>query len=167
MRRRIVAALLVLLWAIQVQAQGTGVVFPTPGGQIAPGMMVLVPAGPIVNGQPTAAPPGPANGLAVTCTNCSPSAPVTASSNPVSGTIAVTNTFQTLLASNGGRRACVFQNNGAHTMYFSLAVTPTLGNSLQVLPGVAYYCAGLSNVVVGDTISITGTAGDAFAGYWQ
>lgn len=148
-------------------AQNTGNVFPTPNGQIAPGAAVLVPCGSIVNGQPVYCPPGPANGLAVNCTNCSPTAPTGLASNPVSGTIAVTNTFQTLIASNAARRACVFQNNGTHNMYFSIAPSPSLTNSLIVVPGAFYYCSGPANITITDTISITGTSGDAFAGEWQ
>lgn len=156
-----------VLLPISAFAQATGNVFPTPNGQVAPGYMTLVPAGPIVNGQPVAAPPSLVNGMPVVCTNCSPSAPTGASSNPINGTIAVTNTFQTLTALNTARKSCTFQNQGTHTMYFSIAPSPTLTNSLQVPPGGLYECASSSNVVITDLIYITGTAGDAFAGEWQ
>jgi hypothetical protein len=156
-----------ILLSPAVRAQNTGAAFPTPNGQTAPAAAVLVPCGSIVNGQPVMCPPGPLNGLAVTCVNCSPSAPTGASSNPVNGTIAVTNTFQVLLASNGSRKGCTFQNQGTHTMYASLSSSPTLANSLQLAPGAFYFCAGPSNISIIDQISITGTAGDAFAGEWQ
>jgi hypothetical protein len=156
-----------LLLPVSAFAQATGNAFPTPNGQVAPGYMILVPAGPIVNGQPVAAPPSSVNGLPVDCVTCSPSAPIGASSNPVNGTIAVTNTFQTLISFNAGRKSCTFQNQGTHTMYFSVASSPTLANSIQVQPGGLYQCASASNVVITDLVYVTGTAGDAFAGEWQ
>lgn len=167
MKRAIAACLLWLALLSGAQAQGTGGIFPTPGNQNVPGTAVLVPCGTIVNGQPSMCPPGLSNGMAVVCTNCSPSAPVGATSNPINGTIAVTNTFQSLVTVNPSRRGCTFQNQGTHTMYFSVAGSPTLANALQVVPGGYYYCSGPSNIVVTDPIQITGTAGDAFAGEWQ
>jgi hypothetical protein len=155
------------LWAPVALAQSTGNSFPTPNGQIAPGNAILVPCGSIVNGQPTVCPPSATLGLPVICTNCSPSAPVGASSNPLNGTISVTNTFQSLITQNTNRRACTFQNQGTHTMYFSIAASPTLANSLQVPPQWFFYCTGLNNVTITDAIQITGTAGDAYAGEWQ
>jgi hypothetical protein len=130
-------------------------------------MAILVPCGSIVNGQPVVCPPGQANGLQVNCTNCSPSAPIGAPSNPVNGTIGATNAFQLMIAQNASRRGCSFQNQGTHNMYVSLASTPTLANSWIWFPGEKMYCAGASNVVVTDTLQVTGTAGDAFAGAWQ
>lgn len=156
-----------MFWTVAAFAQGTGNSFPTPNGQITNGTAILVPTGPITNGQPVMGPPGPANGLPVLCTNCSPSAPIGAASNPVNGTIAVTNTFQSLIGLNAGRKGCIFQNQGTHTMYFSVAGSPTLANSLQVAPGGFFVCSGNSNVVVTDAVQITGTSGDAFAGNWQ
>lgn len=165
------SAIVALCWGLiapLAHAQSTGASFPTPAGQTAPGAMVLVPCGSIVNGQPAACPPGAANPLAVYCANCSPTAPTGASSNPVNGTVAVTNTFQTLIAQNATRKACTFQNQGTHTMYFSLSATPTLANSVQVAAAGFFYCSPPgSNIVVTDAVSVTGTAGDAFAGWWQ
>lgn len=164
----LIAALALLAWLPAARAQSTGAVFPTPSGQFVPGSAILVPSGPIVNGQPSYSPPGQANPLAVTCTTCSPSAPVGASSNPVNGTIAVTNTFQLLIAQNASRRGCEFQNQGTHTMYFSVAASPTLANSAQVAAGAWFYCSvGSSNIVKTDQVEVAGTAGDAFSGDWQ
>jgi hypothetical protein len=148
-------------------AQSTGGSFPTPSGQVVPGTAMLVPCGSIVNGQPVMCPPGQTNGMQVVCTNCSPSAPVGASSNPTNGTITATNVFQTLLASNPSRKGCIFQNQGSHVMYISLSGTPTIANSLQLQSGDKFYCTGRSNVTITDTLSITGTINDAFAGAWQ
>lgn len=168
MRLICLAALAWLALAPLAWAQGTGATFTTPAGQPAPGEAVLVPCGSIVNGEPVMCPPGPTNGLSVTCTNCSPSAPIGASSNPVSGAIATTNTFQALVAQNSGRKACVFQNTGAHTEYFSVQASPTLAGSLQLPPGAFFECASPgSNVAITDEIWIAGTAGDTFAGNWQ
>jgi len=162
------AALLACALGHAALAQGTGNQFPTPSsGVTAPGVAILVPSGPIVNGQPSVSPPGTANPLTVTCANCSPSAPIGASSTPVNGTIAVTNTFQTLIAQNSSRKGCTFQNQGTHAMYVSISATPTLANSLQWPPGGTLYCSGASNIVITDGIQITGTSGDAYAGNWQ
>jgi hypothetical protein len=147
--------------------QSTGNIFPTPNGQTAQGSAVLVPCGSIVNGQPVMCPPGVTNGLPVICTNCSPSAPTGASSNPVNGTIATTYTFQSLITQNAARKGCTFQNQGTHTMFFSISLTPTLANSIQVPAGAFYYCSGPSQIVITDTIQITGSSGDTFAGEWQ
>jgi hypothetical protein len=148
-------------------SQGTGNSFPTPNGQIAPGTMLLVPSGPISSGQPVAAPPGVLDPLPVLVTNPSSGAATGASSNPVNGTIAVTNTFQSLITMNASRKACSFQNQGTHNMYFSVASSPTLANSYQVTPFTIFYCSGPGNITITDAIQITGTAGDAFAGGWQ
>jgi hypothetical protein len=166
MGRFLIAAALTLLGAA-AQAQSTGASFPTPNGQIAPGSAILVPCGSIVNGQPVVCPPGQANGLQVVCTNCSPSAPIGAPSNPTNGTISSTGVFQVLLAQNPSRKGCVYQNQGTHPMDFSISATPAHSNSLTVYPGWVYYCSGRSNVTITDTIYITGTAGDAFSGEWQ
>lgn len=165
--RLFLAAALWLALAGAALAQSTGAQFPTPSGQMVPGSALLVPSGPIVNGQPSYSPPGPTNPLSVTCTTCSPSAPVGASSNPVNGTIAATGTFQTVLTQFAARRGCAIQNQGAHVMYFSVQASPTEAGSLQVGPGNIFYCSGISNVVVTDQVSVAGTAGDAFAGEWQ
>lgn len=167
MRRLFVLAFF-LLGTVHALAQSTGTSFPTPNGQTAGAQMMLVPCGPITNGVPSACPPGTLNGVPVLCTNCSPTAPTGASTNPVNGTISVTNTFQTLLTQNSSRKGCQFQNQGTHTMYFTTSGSPTLSNSYQVQPGISYTCAAPgSNVVSTDQISITGTSGDAFAGSWQ
>jgi len=162
-----ISVVITLLLSIPAFAQGTGGAFTTPSGETVPGYMLLIPAGPIENGQPVAAPPGPFNPLPVICPTCSPSAPIGASSNPVNGTIAATNTFQTLINQNPSRRGCTYQNQGTHTMYVSVAASPTLANSLQWAPGAFFYCSGPWNIVITDAIQITGTAGDAFAGQWQ
>lgn len=166
---RLTPLLLLLLLAapVAVLAQGTGTSFPTPNGQIAPGSALLVPTGPQTNGQPVMGPPTLVNPLPTTCVNCiSATGVIPAASNPTSLTVSVTNTFQQLLAANSARKGCVFQNQSTHTEYFSISVSPTLVNSLQVLPG-AYFMCGNSNVVITDAIQVTGTAGDTIVGQWQ
>lgn len=160
--------LLCVLWCASALAQSTGNSFPTPNGQVTSGAALLVPCGPVTNGQPSMCPPGPLTPLPTQCTNCSPSAPISASSIPVNGTIAVTNTFQSLLAQNSNRKGCIVQNQGTHTMFISIASSPTLSNALQVPAGAFFYCSsGSTNIVISDQVWITGTAGDAFAGESQ
>ena len=143
--------------------------FPTPNGQQVPGTMMLVPCGAIVNGQTAGCAPGAVNPLQVVVTNAtSPTGVIEAASNPTNGTISVTNTFQLLLAQNSTRRACAFQNQGAHLMYFSIQSTPTEAGSWQVLPGNTWKCpVGVNGVTRTDAINVTGTAGDAYSGDWQ
>ena len=165
---QLLALCLVLFWCSTALAQSTGTSFATPNGQIAGSAMMLVPCGPITNGQPTACPPGQTNGVPVLCTNCSPSAPTGSASNTVNGTVAVTNTFQSVIVQNSSRKGCTFQNQGSHTMYFSLQGSPTEAGSFQVPPGAAYTCVTPgSNIVSTDQVWVTGTSGDAFAGTWQ
>lgn len=162
----------VLLWlalASAAFAQSTGAQYPTPSQQLVPGVAILGTTGPISNGQPVFGPIGLANPLPTNCTNCaSTTGVVDAGSNPVNGAIAVTNTFQTLLALNSSRKACSFQNQGTHVMYVSVAGSPSLANSDQVLPGNHWYCTVNGTPVTRiDLVQITGTATEAFAGDWQ
>ena len=80
----------------------------------------------------------------------------------LSGTIAVTNTFQSV-AVQGVRNGCEVQNNGTHTMYvfFGPIASATTANSVALAAGQGVGC-GAPGVVLSDQISITGTAGDAF-----
>lgn len=144
MKRFLIAGLAMLALASTAHAQATGNSFPTPNGQPTPGMAILVPAGPITNGQPVMAPPSAINGLPVICTNCSPSAPTGASSNPVNGTITTGtgSTFQPLLAQLSSRKACSFTN------------TSGLGASTISLAG-AGGSSGHS-YVPGDTVTLPG-----------
>ncbi len=169
MKQLFAAGLLWLALAGVALAQGTGGVFPTPGNQNVTGVAALVPCGPIVNGQPSMCPPGLTNAVPVNVVNgMTAIGVIDSASNPVNGTIAVTNTFQTLLALNSVRKGCSFQNNGTHVMYVSVAASPTLANSEQVLPGNHWNCAVNGTPVVRvDLAQITGTATEAFAGDWQ
>lgn len=166
MKKLLFALSLLLLTANLAFAQGTGNSFPTPNGQTTGGAAILVPTGPITNGQPVMGPPSQNNGLPVLCTNCSPSAPTGASTNPTNGTITTTNTFQSLLAQNSARKACHFQNQGTHVMYLSTQVSPTEAGSIQIAANGIFDCTQ-GNTVIIDAIQITGTSGDAFAGWWQ
>jgi hypothetical protein len=94
-------------------------------------------------------------------------------SKNVSSTIAVTNTFQSVIpAVVGGvaeqRASCTIQNNGTHTMYVFAGpiASATLTNSIQLSAGQFFYCyAGVT--VISDQISIAGTSGDAFYAAYQ
>lgn len=88
-------------------------------------------------------------------------AQVTGASIDASGTIAVTNTFQSLFAALQNRKSCTIQNNGTNKMYIGVGSSPTLTNSFQVPAGATFVCATMG-VTVNDAIAITGTAGDAF-----
>lgn len=85
-------------------------------------------------------------------------------------TIAVTNTYQALLARDDGRKGCLFQNQGTHTMFIfpgTIAQGTTAGvnagtGAMQVTAGGTFSC-GLGNMLLTDQLVVTGTAGDGFA----
>lgn len=85
-----------------------------------------------------------------------------------SGTIAVTNTFQSVFTAstgnNTGRTGCALQNNSAsNSMYvfFGAIADATIGKSVKLSPGQSVNC-NAGNIVLKDEVSITGTSGDAF-----
>lgn len=106
--------------------------------------------------------------------------PLQVTTTVVSGTIAVTNTFQSIFAAaasntnqpfstpSRGRTSCTVQNNGNHTMYvfFGPISNATLTNSLQIGPGQAILCQ-VSGATLQDQVSITGTSNDAFVANQQ
>lgn len=80
-----------------------------------------------------------------------------------SGTIAVTNTFQTALALQSTRNNCTLQNQGTHTMYvhFGVLADATLAKAFQLAAGQAITCSN-PGVVLTDAVNVTGTSGDAY-----
>jgi hypothetical protein len=83
-----------------------------------------------------------------------------------SGTIAVTNTFQTVFvvsSADTGRVACTIANYGTNKMYvfFGPIANATLTNSIQLAANQSISC-NIGGVVLQDQVSITGTSGDAF-----
>lgn len=90
-------------------------------------------------------------------------------STNLSGTIAVTNTFQSIQAVSNVRGGCSIQNNGTHTMYiyFGAIANSTTGASATLIAGQSLNCLVGSNYVLKDQVSITGTSGDAFFANFQ
>lgn len=83
-----------------------------------------------------------------------------------SGTITVTNTFQSIWIKNTasrGRAGCTVQNNGTNAMYvyFGDIASATKGASVVLTTGQAVSCNN-GGVVLQDQVSVTGTSGDAF-----
>ena len=102
------------------------------------------------NGAGIATPASPSTPLPVT-------SPGTSAVTQQGVTIAATNTFQQILAANPNRTGCLIQNNSTHPGYvFTATGSPTLANSLVILPGGTYYCENLQTA-----ITWAGTAGDA------
>lgn len=99
--------------------------------------------------------------------------PVT--STNVSGTIAVTNTFQSIIPANTNTKGCLVQNNGANTMwvYFGTIGGATKPKAFQLRPpgtgiqGGWVSCATGGGSIITDQVSITGTATDAFTAAYQ
>ena len=102
-------------------------------------------------------------------------APATSLGGDVSGTIAVTSTFQKLWgAANGSlapvpggtptRKGCSVQNNGTHNMFVNEGTaigSATTSNTWVVAAGALFNC-NFGGVVLTGEIDITGTSGDAF-----
>jgi len=83
-----------------------------------------------------------------------------------SGTIAETNTFQSIWAASSntrGRAGCTVQNNGAATQYvfFGPIADATTPTSIKLIAGASVSC-NQGGVVLKDQVSITGTADDTF-----
>ena len=81
----------------------------------------------------------------------------------VSGTIAVTNTFQSIIARNTNRSGCTVQNTGTNTMYvfFGPLASASTAASVKLAAGQAVSCNN-GPVTLIDEVSITGTATEAF-----
>lgn len=81
-----------------------------------------------------------------------------------SGTIAVTNTFQSIWAATAGRAGCTVQNNSATNamyVYFGPIASATTATSVKLAAGQALTCS-VNGIILTDQVSITGTSGDAF-----
>lgn len=89
--------------------------------------------------------------------------PVPRISNNNSGSVSVTNTFQSIWVSNVNRLSCTIQNNGTHNMYvfFGPIDNATLTNSVILSATNTVNCQ-IFGVILSDQVSITGTSGDAF-----
>lgn len=89
------------------------------------------------------------------------------------GTIAVTNTFQLILAAGSSltsttqpRSACVVQNNGSNNMWVYFLKTggtaASKAASIVLQPGQFLYCQNAAGQVLQDAIYITGTSTDTY-----
>jgi len=87
----------------------------------------------------------------------------------VSGTLAASNTFQSLSAADNNRSACLVQNNSTSNkmqVYFGPIANATTGASVVLDPGKSVSCNN-GPVVATDQVSIAGTSGDAFLAVFQ
>lgn len=85
----------------------------------------------------------------------------------LSGSIAVTNTFQSVQVATSTRAGCLIQNNtGSHTEYvfFGPIANATIATAIALPPSTigGVSCGLPPGGVVTDQISITGTSGDAY-----
>lgn len=97
-------------------------------------------------------------------------APLT--STNLSGTIAVTNTFQSIQISTAGRKGCLIQNQSTTDpmwVFFGPIGSATKGTSFELdsTHGLAISCSVGGLGVVTDQVSITGTGTDAFTANFQ
>ena len=90
-------------------------------------------------------------------------------STNLSGTIAVTNTFQSLQGPTNNRQGCTIVPLGTHAMnvYFGSCANATLSNSTQLSQGQPLFCSVSGASVLIDQVCITGIAGDAFYANFQ
>lgn len=101
------------------------------------------------------------------------------SSQVLSSTIAVSNTFQSIqvaiVPSVGVRQGCTVQNTGSNDMwvYFGPIASATKNAGYRLTPvatgvqGGSIGCATAAGGVLQDQVSITGTMGDTFAATFQ
>lgn len=101
--------------------------------------------------------------------------PLQVTTTVVSGSISVTNTFQSVFNNSQtsnpgarGRTSCTVQNNGTHTMYvfFGPIANATTTNALQIGPGQVILCQ-IGGATLQDQVSITGTSFDTFVANQQ
>jgi hypothetical protein len=87
----------------------------------------------------------------------------------LSGTVSVTNTFQSIQGQTNNRQGCTIQNNGTHSMYayFGACANATTRNSALLNTGQSLFCSVGGNTVLIDQVCITGTAGDVFYANFQ
>lgn len=83
-----------------------------------------------------------------------------------SGSVAVTNTFQSIFAASTvvtGRVACTVQNTGTNAMYvfFGPIASATTATSVKLTAGQSVNC-NVGGVTLRDQVSITGTATETF-----
>lgn len=77
-------------------------------------------------------------------------------------TIATGGTAQTALAANSSRRGLIVANTGTDDLYFDMATTATVANSIPLSPGSAYEAP--SHAVPSGAISVIGaTTGQAYS----
>lgn len=97
--------------------------------------------------------------------------PSSGTSGNKSGSITLTNTFQSVFPSAAGRRTCLIQNTGINDQYVYVgpiagatkATSFTIGAAAQAGAGGGWFsCQSLNGLVVVDQISITGTTADTF-----
>jgi len=89
--------------------------------------------------------------------------PKNLASQNYSSTIAVTNTFQSVLLLNNSRYSCTIQNNGSNFMYvyFGAIADATIAKSVKLSVGQGVNCI-VGGIVLKDQVSITGTSGEAY-----
>lgn len=92
-------------------------------------------------------------------------------STNLSGSIAVTDTFQSIQASTAGRKGCAVQNPSANShsqwVFFTGIGSATKAAAFQLSPGSSISCAVGGLAVLTDQVSITGTSGDIFVANFQ
>jgi len=92
--------------------------------------------------------------------------PYSVQTTNASGTIAATNTFQSIWTQSSntrGRAGCTVQNNGTNSMYvyFGPIASATTGASVKLAAGQSVSCNN-GGITLKDQVSITGTSGEAF-----
>lgn len=115
-------------------------------------------------GAPLWQPVSPSAPCPVTATVSASVAVAPLTSTNLSGTISVTNTFQSIQVATAGRNGCNIQSTGTHTqwVFFGAIGGATEAKGFQLSAGQTISCAVGGIGVLTDQISITGTSGDTF-----
>jgi hypothetical protein len=101
--------------------------------------------------------------------------PLAVTTTNASGSIALTNAFQSVQAATSTRKGCTIQNTGVNTMwvYFGAIAGATKAQSFPLFPADAagqpggYVTCSVGGVVLTDQVSITGTTADTFVATFQ
>ena len=141
------------------QSSGAGCIYNSPQLNLSPGQQATLSCD--VNGK-----------LVVNATLSASIAISPLTSTNLSSTISVTNTFQPIQVSTGGRNGCLIQNQSTTDpmwVYFGAIGGATKAKSfeLDTSHGLAISCSVGGLGVLTDQVSITGTSTDGFTANFQ
>lgn len=95
---------------------------------------------------------------------------IAVTSKNLSGTITVTNTFQSVQSSQTVRQGCTLQNTASNNqwVFFGPIANATKATAVLLAAGQSVSCTvGSGGTTLQDQVSVTGTSGDAYFANFQ